>query len=173
MAVDISVVIPLYNKSDFVRKALRSAVEQSYKPREVIVVDDGSSDDSLLVVRNFKEESIYPNIKIISQHNQGVSKARNTGIESASFDYIALLDADDEWDCFILDESIGGFRIGGASGSYQTFIENYYVFKKHKVRFIRGLMIVLSSLGKVFIVRNMPRFFVRWLRRIFGSGRYV
>lgn len=88
-----SVVIPLYNKEHFIEKTLQSVLRQTFHDYEIIVVDDGSSDNSLNIVRKVKSEKL----KIITQVNQGVSVARNTGIDNASGTYIAFLDADDEW----------------------------------------------------------------------------
>lgn len=88
-----SVVIPLYNKEHFIEKTVQSVLSQTLQDFEIIVVDDGSSDRSFEIVRKIKSEKL----KIITQMNQGVSVARNTGIENASGTYIAFLDADDEW----------------------------------------------------------------------------
>ena len=87
-----SVVIPLYNKENCIRKTLESVKKQRFKDYEVIVVDDGSTDRSLEEAEKMKCE----NISIIRQQNQGVSVARNTGILHAQGEYIAFLDADDE-----------------------------------------------------------------------------
>lgn len=89
-----SVVVPLYNKENCIRMTLESVKKQSFKDYEVIVVDDGSTDRSLEEARKIKSE----NITIIHQQNQGVSVARNTGILHAQGQYIAFLDADDEWE---------------------------------------------------------------------------
>lgn len=88
-----SVVIPLYNKEHYIEKTLQSVLKQTFQDFEVIVVDDGSTDKSLENARKIQSERI----KVISQKNQGVSVARNTGIYNATGTYIAFLDADDEW----------------------------------------------------------------------------
>lgn len=90
---DISVVIPLYNKSAEIVRALSSVVAQSLQPREIIVVDDGSTDDSLAKVEAFDN----PLLRVIKQENRGVSVARNVGIEAATSTWVALLDGDDLW----------------------------------------------------------------------------
>ena len=94
-----SVVIPLYNKENCIRKTLESVKKQRFKDYEVIVVDDGSTDRSLEEAEKMKCE----NISIIRQQNQGVSVARNTGILHAQGEYIAFLDADDEWEPWYLE----------------------------------------------------------------------
>ena len=88
-----SVIIPLYNKEAEVAATLRSALEQSLRPLEVIVVDDGSTDRSAEVVVSFRS----PLIRLIRQPNAGVSAARNRAIAEARGEYVALLDADDRW----------------------------------------------------------------------------
>lgn len=88
-----SVVIPLYNKARYIEKTLHSVLQQTYQDFEIIVVDDGSADNSLEAARSVQSDKI----RIIEQENQGVSVARNTGIQNASGEYIAFLDADDTW----------------------------------------------------------------------------
>lgn len=87
----ISVVIPVYNGADFVAAAISSALAQSYRPTEVIVVDDGSIDATAQIV------GAYRDVHYICQANRGPSAARNTGIDAAHGEYIAFLDADDVW----------------------------------------------------------------------------
>ena len=88
-----SVVIPLYNKEHYIEKTIRSVLNQTCTDYEVIVVDDGSRDNSLALARAFASDVV----QIIPQENQGVSVARNTGILNAKGEYVCFLDADDEW----------------------------------------------------------------------------
>jgi len=88
-----SVIIPLYNKAKYIKNAIRSILQQSYDNYEIIVIDDGSTDrgpDIVNKINNYR-------IRLSKQDNQGVSAARNTGIENARYEIIAFLDADDEW----------------------------------------------------------------------------
>jgi glycosyltransferase involved in cell wall biosynthesis len=86
----ISVVIPAYNAAHFLPRCLSSVFAQTLKPAEVIVVDDGSTDDSAEIARKL-------GARVVSRPNGGLSAARNTGIQSAENDWVALLDADDLW----------------------------------------------------------------------------
>lgn len=91
--MNISVVVPLYNKKNSITKTLQSVANQSYAAKEIIVVNDGSTDGSDTLV----EAMGIPNLKLIHQKNAGVSVARNTGFSVACFPWIAFVDGDDEW----------------------------------------------------------------------------
>ena len=94
----ISVVIALYNAEKSIEKSLNSIKYQTWKGNfEIIIINDGSTDNSQLIVENYIQENPDLNIQLISQKNGGVSNARNTGLKIAKGEYIALLDADDEW----------------------------------------------------------------------------
>lgn len=87
----ISVGIASYNQAQYLNSAISSALDQTVKAHEIIVIDDGSTDNSLAIARSYESEGI----KVISQVNKGLSSARNTGIMNATGDYILPLDADD------------------------------------------------------------------------------
>ena len=97
-----SVVIPLYNKAQYIEKTIQSVLRQSNQDFEIMIIDDGSTDQSLSAARKINDERIT----VISQENRGVSVARNTGIEHAAGEFIAFLDADDMWEANYL-ETIG------------------------------------------------------------------
>jgi len=88
----LSVVIPAYNAEKFIRSTVESALAQTYPVTEIIVVDDGSEDETLEILQSFGDK-----ITILGQDHEGVSAARNLGITRAQGEYIAFLDADDLW----------------------------------------------------------------------------
>ena len=88
----VSVVVPTFNRAHLINRALQSVVSQTYRPLDLIVVDDGSTDDTCERVR-----TDYPHATLLSQSNQGVSAARNRGLSVAQGDWIAFLDSDDTW----------------------------------------------------------------------------
>ena len=88
----VSVIIPSYNRRETIGRALDSVLNQTYALHEVIVVDDGSTDETAERV-----EKDYPSVQIVKQSNQGVSAARNTGIAASTGEWLAFLDSDDRW----------------------------------------------------------------------------
>lgn len=96
----ISVVIPLYNKALCIKRTIESVLQQSYQNFEIIVVDDGSSDDGATIVREISDVRI----KLVQKSNSGVSATRNRGIQEANGEYIAFLDGDDVWEKNHLEE---------------------------------------------------------------------
>ncbi|NML59139.1 glycosyltransferase family 2 protein [Chryseobacterium cheonjiense] len=95
----ISVIIPMFNAEKMIIKALDSIRRQDYDLTqfEIIIIDDGSTDSSKILSENYRDTHSQLKIKIISQENGGVSKARNAGLKAATGRYIAFLDSDDEW----------------------------------------------------------------------------
>ena len=89
----ISIVIPTFNRIGSLPRALDSALNQTYQPSEIIVVDNGSSDGTTKLLRER-----YPSIRLLTKKKLGVSAARNKGIRHSKFQWIALLDSDDAWD---------------------------------------------------------------------------
>lgn len=117
MKSDISVIIPLYNKVRTVERALKSVLEQHLAPREIVVVDDGSTDGSGEVVERLAQQHPEAPLRLLRQENAGVSAARNRAVAECSGEYVALLDADDWWtgnhlvDCRTMMDSHPGCAI--------------------------------------------------------------
>jgi glycosyltransferase involved in cell wall biosynthesis len=88
----VSIIIPVYNAEKYLAECITSAIGQTWQNTEIIIIDDGSTDDSLKIAQNYSDNR---NIKIITQINKGASSARNAGLKEAKGDYIQFLDADD------------------------------------------------------------------------------
>lgn len=126
-----SIIIPLYNKAPYIRKALETVCAQTYRDYEIIVVNDGSTDDSALVAESYLQHAEGICYTIISQDNAGVAAARNRGVKHASGQYMAFLDADDWWEPDYLArmaELIADYPQAGVYGC------NYVYYKPGKTR---------------------------------------
>lgn len=91
----VSVIVPIYNVEDYVRKCLDSLKEQELKQIEVICVDDGSTDESGSIAEEYKNKQGWPCFKVVHTNNRGLSAARNRGIDEAKADYLMFVDGDD------------------------------------------------------------------------------
>jgi len=125
-----SVIIPLFNKGPYISKALTSVIEQTFRDFELIVVDDGSTDDSFKVAQSVLEDADVKH-QLIRQENAGVSMARNNGARLASGDYICFLDADDWWAPSFLEKMDWLINEYPDAGIYGT---NYYYVKNGRQR---------------------------------------
>jgi teichuronic acid biosynthesis glycosyltransferase TuaG len=103
---DVSAIVPAFNAQNSITRALASIAQQSLKPREVIVVDDGSTDGTYDAVIGMKESMNGIMLKVHRQENKGAGAARNRAIKEATSNYIAFLDADDEWLAKKIERSI-------------------------------------------------------------------
>src|SRR3954468_20412746 len=92
MSHDVSVIIPVYNGSNEIRRSVESVLAQSRRPAEIIIVDDGSTDGTAELVQGYG-----PAVRLVRQVNAGAAAARNCGARHASGDWLAFLDHDDEW----------------------------------------------------------------------------
>ena len=142
----ISVVIPLYNKESQIANTLRSVLRQTYKDFEIVVVDDGSTDHSVDEVKKVNDSRI----RIISQENGGVSEARNRGIHEAKGEYIAFLDADDEWHQEYLSTQN---QLINSYSECSVFATNYQ-YSDSKGRFIPAKIKQLPFTGSSGILSN-------------------
>lgn len=101
-SVTVSVVIPLYNAAEVIAETIRSALAQTWADREILVIDDGSTDGSAEIVQTFGDQ-----VRYFHFDNAGVAKSRNRGITLSRGQYIALLDHDDLWDPTKLEKQVG------------------------------------------------------------------
>jgi len=128
-----SVIITLYNKAAYIERAIQSVLSQTFQEFELIVVDDGSTDNPFVQLSVISQQlsvdapEIYKKVRVIQQQNQGVSTARNNGVKLAKYDYIAFLDADDSWEPAYLEEMnglIAAYPNAGIYGSGYFIVKN-------------------------------------------------
>ena len=165
-----SVIIPLYNKAPYVRKALESVLAQTYADYELIITDDGSTDESASIVedllaspksspkgKDLNTEENFPSLqggvggRLIRQANAGVSAARNNGVAQASGDYIAFLDADDWWEPTYLERMAQLIEDYPEAGLYAC---NYVYYKP----------------GKTHVALNIPTGYINYPKAYYESG---
>ena len=114
--VKVSVVIPTYNRGQSIQQAVDSALDQTIDSIEVIVVDDGSTDNTPDVMEKYNNE---PKVSYIQhEHNYNGSVARNTGINVAKGQYIAFLDSDDVWECYKIERQLALISAESSAGAY-------------------------------------------------------
>lgn len=156
-----SIIIPLYNKAPYIRKALESVFAQTYTDYELIVVDDGSSDDSLAIAKQCITDrcavdrhdgcrSALP-VEIIEQANSGVSAARNNGVAASKGEYVAFLDADDWWEPTFLEKMAKLIEDYPEAGLYAS---NYVYYKP----------------GKTHVALNIPTGYINYPKAYYESG---
>jgi len=133
MSRSVSVIIPTYNRAHFLSEAIESVLAQDIYSDdiEIIVVDDGSTDNTQDVVASFGDK-----IKYIYQTNQGAGRARNRGIEESTAEWIAFLDSDDRW---LPDKLSLQFKVLEAFPDYRVIHSNFYTFEHDKVVIPKGL----------------------------------
>lgn len=159
-----SIIIPLFNKEKSIQLTLNSALDQTFNDFEVIVVDDGSTDESVKKAKEIED----PRIKLVQKENEGVCSARNRGIELARHDYIAFLDADDIWEPDYLSEQhrlihdlpdavLWGCAYGHLEGEektnvdhllpddYRDYIKDYFKIKRSTDLFCSSSVVVHKS----------------------------
>ena len=163
-----SIIIPLYNKAPYVKKALESVFAQTYIDYEMIVVDDGSTDDSCAIADKIVREAmgnglwaideetncqspIANRLMLLKQQNQGVSAARNNGVAQAQGDYIAFLDADDWWEPTYLERMAQLIEDYPEAGLYAC---NYVYYKP----------------GKTHVALDIPTGYINYPKAYYESG---
>ena len=135
----VSVIIPVYNAEAHVGQAISSALDQTYENIEVLVVDDGSTDDSADIVESMVAEDTR--VEVIRQENKGVAAARNRGIRQAKGEYIAPLDADDRWFMPKLERQVDRMVEGGPA-----------------LGLVYSWWLYINQRGEIFQYAGRPRF---------------
>lgn len=162
---ELLVIIPLYNKEQTVSRCLQSVLSQDYKDFKILIVNDGSTDDSIQIVEDLNDKRII----LIAQENQGVSAARNAGLQYAQkhhFEYVAFLDADDYWKENHLSSVLKVFE---NHSSAEVVATNYEVKKSKKTTIqtkFSNLELNNSKVLKDFFTHN-------YLNSIFSSSSFA
>lgn len=156
-----SIIVPLYNKAPYVRKALESIASQTYRDFELIVVDDGSTDNSLEVVNEYIRDvlcvmcDVCKNVRVSHQKNSGVAAARNRGVAESHGEYVCFLDADDWWESTFLEEMDRLIAEYPDAGIYAS---NYIYYKP----------------GKTHVALSLPRGYIDYPKAYYeGSSMPV
>ena len=119
----VSIIIPVYNTAKFLPRCLNSVQNQTYKNLEIILINDGSTDNSLTIAEDYAKKD--PRIKIITQKNQGLSAARNTGLKNATGDFITFVDSDDEIKSEMIEELLDAIETTSANIAACSFSESF------------------------------------------------
>ncbi|WP_282806317.1 glycosyltransferase family 2 protein [Lactobacillus isalae] len=106
----VSVIIPMYNSDESIRRLLNELSEQTYQNSEYIIVDDGSKDESYLIVKKYIEETHDNRFELYHQENKGVSSARNLGLQHASGEYLIFIDADDKIEKLFIEKYVNKIK---------------------------------------------------------------
>jgi len=186
----VTVIMPFYNEEKYIEKSVSCIIDQTYKNLEILLIDDGSSDNSLEKVKKINDNRI----KIISlEKNIGRAAARNIGIEEAKGDFITLMDSDDECDQHRVERQLETIIRNGENTVCGTWIKiiingketlkklpidhNEIIkgFNRHfnSVTFVAGTMMASNSIFKEFKYRTKFKYFEDWdlLLRLYESGR--
>src|SRR2546425_8625651 len=118
----VSCIVPVFNGEHYLREALESILQQTYRPLEIIVIDDGSTDNSAVVVASYGEQIIY-----LRQVNSGPAAARNRGLQEARGEFIAFLDQDDLWHPEKLARQMARFKTQPELVLCITYAQDFWV----------------------------------------------
>lgn len=151
-----SVIIPLYNKAPYIRKALESVLAQTYADYELIIIDDSSTDGSAEIAEAILQDPASRLIassphRLIRQANSGVSAARNNGVAQAQGEYVAFLDADDWWEPIYLEKMAQLIEDYSEAGLYAC---NYVYYKP----------------GKTHVALDIPTGYINYPKAYYESG---
>ena len=155
----VSVIITCYNQGQFLKTAIESVLEQNYKDIEIIVIDDGSTDNTMRVAKD------YPNVKYVYQSNQGLSSARNTGVNCSSGAYLVFLDADD----WLLADAIFINLKHLKQNRESAFVSNGFIWVNNHKQIIGERAIIVENnhychlLQKNYISMHATVMYHRWI----------
>lgn len=156
--IKVSIIVPVYNVEKYLKESLDSAINQSLKDIEIIAINDGSTDNSLEILKEY--ESKYSNLKVINQENKGLSGARNTGISECKGEYIYFLDSDDYIDLNAMEycyKEAKKDNLDILTFDAETFLdEESSVYEINKEEFYRNHLIESETMSgeKFYIYAN-------------------
>ena len=128
--IKVSIIIPVYNSEKYLRQCFDSVVNQTLKDIEIIIINDGSTDNTLKIVQEYATK--YKNIKVIDKQNEGCYKARNIGLETATGEYIAFLDSDDYIEHNIYEKLF----LKAKQTDADIVSSNYYISQDNKLKIV-------------------------------------
>jgi glycosyltransferase involved in cell wall biosynthesis len=166
----ISVIVPIYNREAYLAEAIASILNQSFPPKEVIVIDDGSSDGGGEIAKSF------PAVRYHYQTNQGVGAARNQGVRLATGDFLAFLDSDDLWSLDKLERQLTAFtqntHLDAVFGQVRQFFSpDLDEETKQKTQIPREVM-PGYHVGTM-LIRREAFFRVGWFETEFKQGEFI
>ena len=132
----ISILIPVHNAERWLADSIRSAIAQTWRNNEIIVVDDGSTDQTLAVAQQFESNEV----RVVTQPNQGAAVARNTAFSLARGDYIQWLDADDILDPHKIERQVRRIKNGLSDRTLLSGAWGYFIYRPSKAQFIPTLL---------------------------------
>lgn len=153
----ISVIIPVYNVEDYLDECIKSVIMQTYKDIEVLLINDGSTDNSKLICEEYSKR--YSFIKVINKKNEGLSHTRNVGIKKSTGDFLIFLDSDDYWEHDFLGDLIKLYNedkeIDYIFFRYKYFRESNYYFEEEVLKIDRNKLKLRSGLESLsYILEN-------------------
>ena len=150
----VSVIVPSYNHGRFIAAAIDSILQQSVEPEQIVVVDDGSTDETELVVRRYKDSRL----EYIKQAHAGAATARNTGLNAARCEFVTFLDADDRWGPEFI-ERLHGFLAEDPTAA--CAFSNFVFFKHETGKILRDQFPSYPELRRPVLLRDVPTAFAR------------
>lgn len=159
----VSVIVPTYNHGRFIAEAIQSILAQTVEPEQIIIVDDGSTDETELTVRRYKD----PRIEYIQQAHAGVAAARNAGLNAARCEFVTFLDADDRWGPEVIE------RLHGFLAEDPTAVcafSNFVWFSHATGKILRDQFPSYPELRRPVLLKEVPTAFGRIPKeRAFGA----
>ena len=157
----VSIIVPVYNNEEFLDKCLKSIINQTYKNLEIILINDGSKDNSLKIMKDYAIKDTR--IIIIDKKNEGVSKARNDGIKKATGQYITFVDSDDYIDLTQIEEMYNAIK----KNKVDVVRSNYKVHYDKVSRVDKGDLAEISN--KILKKRKIKEVFLKKIYAIYKA----